>query len=103
MFSFLWDLDGRLFFFFFFFFFFFSTRTYQADRLVLGDPLGTLQSGQLDQEAQPTTLPPAFSTSRQQASTVPPVANRSSTTSTFEPGAMASVWISRVSLPYSRS
>ncbi len=62
-----------------------------------------LHSASSIRNEQPTTMPPTFSTSRQQASTVPPVASRSSTTSTFAAGAMASAWISRVSEPYSRS
>ena len=37
------------------------------------------------------------------ASMVPPVASRSSTTSTLSPAVMASVWISSLSVPYSSS
>jgi len=53
--------------------------------------------------AQPTTRPPSFSTRSQQAFIVPPVASRSSTTSTRWPFTIASACISSVSLPYSRS
>ena len=53
--------------------------------------------------AKPTTFPFSTSTSFAAARAVPPVAMRSSTMSILWPFSMASVWISRVAVPYSRS
>ena len=48
----------------------------------------------------PIMSPPRRSTSRMVASSVPPVASRSSTISTRSPGAIASVWICSMLVPY---
>src|SRR6266540_2273323 len=50
----------------------------------------------------PTTTAPSRSTSSAAAWAVPPVASTSSTTRTLSPAMQASVWISRLSFPYSR-
>src|SRR3954453_8248675 len=52
---------------------------------------------------QAATIPPSCSTSRHRVRAVPPVASRSSWTSTRAPLATASVCSSRASLPYSRA
>ena len=54
-------------------------------------------------KAQPTTAPPDRAMSRSVAAMVPPVASRSSTTSTRWPGVTASSWMARTSRPYSSS
>ena len=54
----------------------------EAKDFVRRQPSGTAQLDQFDQKAQATTRAWAFSTSRQQALIVPPVASRSSTNST---------------------
>ena len=51
----------------------------------------------------PMTVAPSFSQSCALAAMVPPVASRSSTSSTCSPGLIASSCIARVSWPYSRS
>src|SRR3954449_8207359 len=51
----------------------------------------------------PTTVPPSCSTSRHSVRAVPPVARRSSCTSTRAPLATASVCSSSASVPYSRT
>src|SRR6185369_3875751 len=48
-------------------------------------------------------FPPRLSTISTTAAIVPPVASTSSAIRMFSPGLIASVWISRVSVPYSRS
>ncbi len=53
--------------------------------------------------ATPTTSAPSERMSLVAASTVPPVAMRSSTMSTRSPGLQASAWISIEALPYSRA
>src|SRR6185312_8919328 len=60
-------------------------------------------SGRSMTNRQPTTCAPARSRSLIAAKQVPPVAIRSSTTTTWSPFFTASTWISIRSLPYSRS
>ena len=54
-------------------------------------------------KAHPIILPPSDSTSSQLAAIVPPVARRSSIIKTLSPAFTASLCISSVSVPYSRS
>ena len=54
-------------------------------------------------QAAPTTSAPTLRSSEMAACSVPPVASRSSSTTTRWPFLMASAWISTVSVPYSRS
>lgn len=61
-------------------------------------PLRSLSSIMMRHSA---TSAPHFSMSRQAAFNVPPVANKSSTISTFCPGLMEFFWISNLSVPYS--
>ena len=75
----------------------------QAEDVVLLEAIAPFQEVELDGKAQPGDLPPSCFTSFTVASMVPPVASRSSTRTTLCPGAMASMWISSVSDPYSRS
>ena len=58
-----------------------------------------VQRRQLDQDGHATTTPPSSLTRRTAALAVPPVASRSSTTSTRCPGVTASRCISRLSVP----
>ena len=70
-------------------------------RAALAQLPAAAEIGQVDDERQPTTLPPVCSIRSSAAMAVPPVAIRSSTSRICSPGAMASVWISTRSVPYS--
>ena len=61
------------------------------------------RTGSSIMKAHSTTSPPHRRISLTAASADPPVAIRSSTSRTWSPGRMSSVWISNVLLPYSRS
>ncbi len=75
----------------------------QAEDVVLLKALAAFQEVEFDGEAQPGDLAAQLLHQLTVASMVPPVASRSSTSTTLCPGAIASTWISSVSEPYSRS